>query len=336
MTDEQAPPPERRSKRAWVASLLVLLVVALVAVGWSAWITHSYERDFDRWVKDEKSQLMSTASFTPILAMDYPGEPNTDDRQAQEAGCAELGPAREKRKVAAAALPDIADWPLLPRLNPAYGRALDRDERRHRLVGSYRAEADKVLAAMQRDCAFDTKYLAAIQQYNDLIADADKLLDPKGPQGGGYVCDFKEGCIPLDAQKEKSYERLMTKATRHEKSKLLSLYQAESCEHTSYGAACAKIADEYEAALKVDQAYNRLIVPGSYSEINAAVERSDKAWKRFDRQSAKILESQHPELRSVSNFTDYPSDADAFFAGLAQLKIRELLSRRATVNNQLL
>ena len=189
---------------------------------------------------------------------------------------------------------------------------------------------------MQRDCAFDTKYLAAMQQYNDLIADADKLLDPKGPQGGGWVCDFKEGCIPLDSKKEKSYERLMTKATRHEQSKLLSLYQAESCEHTSYGAACAKIADEYEAALKADQAYNRLIVPGSYNAVNAAVKRVDKAWKRFDRQSAKILESQHPELSSITNFTDYPSDADAFFAGLAQLKVRELLSRRATVNNQLL
>jgi hypothetical protein len=267
--------------------------------------------------------------------MDYPGEPNTDDRQAQEAGCAAIGPTRKKRDATAEALPDIAGWPLLPRLNPAYGRALNRDERRHRLVGSYRAEADKVLAAMQRDCTFDTKYLAAIQRYNDLIDDADKLLDPKGPQGGGWVCDFKEGCIPLDSKREKSYERLMTKATRHEESQLLSLYQAASCEHTSYGAACAKIADEYEATLKVDQDYNRLIVPGSYNEINAAVERADKAWKRFERQSAKILESQHPELRSISNFTDYPTDADAFFAGLAQLKIRDLLSKRATVNDEL-
>jgi len=336
MTGEQAPQAQRRSKRAWVVGVLVLLVVALAAVGWSAWITHSYEGDFDRWVKNDKPQLMTTSSFSPITAVDYPGEVHTEDRQAQEAGCAAIVPTRKKRDAAAAALPDIADWPLLPRLNPAYGRALDRDERRHRLVGSYRAEADKVLAAMQRDCAFDTKYLAAMQQYNDLIADADKLLDPKGPQGGGWVCDFKEGCIPLDSKKEKSYERLMSKATRHEQSKLLSLYQAESCEHTSYGAACAKIADEYEAALKVDQAYNRLIVPGSFTEVNAAVKRADKAWKRFDRQSAKILESQHPELRSITNFTDYPSDADAFFAGLAQVKVRELLSRRATVNNELL
>ena len=105
MTAVEAPSVKRRSKRAWVVGLLVLLVVALAAVGWSAWITHTYERDFDRWVKNEKSELTSTASFTPISAMDYPGAVNTDDRQAQEAGCAELGPAREKREAAAAALP---------------------------------------------------------------------------------------------------------------------------------------------------------------------------------------------------------------------------------------
>ena len=335
MTDEQAPPAKRRSKKAWVAGLLMLLVVALTAGGWSAWLTHAYEGDFDRWVEDEKPQLMSSASLSPIYALDYPGEPTTEARQAQEEGCADVGPSRERLEEAAAALPDIADWPLLPRLNPAYGRAQDRDERRHDLVASYRAEADKVLAAMQRDCTFNTKYLAAIQRYNDLVDDADKLLDPKGPQGGGWVCDFKEGCIPLNAERQKSYERLMIKATRHEQSEMLSLYQDASCERTSFGPACAKIADEYEAALKVDQAYNRLIVGGGYTEVNAAVERAERAWKLFERRSEKILEAQHPDLHTISNFADDPTDADAFFAGLAQLKVRDLFSKRAAIDDEL-
>lgn len=51
---------------------------------------------------------------------------------------------------------------------------------------------------------------------------------------------------------------------------------------------------------------------------------------------ASFLESQHPGLRSISNVTNDPTDADAFFAGVAQMKVRELLSRRATVNNELL
>ncbi|HYI44070.1 MAG TPA: hypothetical protein VE174_01225 [Actinomycetota bacterium] len=313
-----------------------MFVVALSAFGWSVSSTHSYERDFERWEKQSKPQLMTTAPFSPITAMDYPGEVHTEDRQAQEAGCTEIGPTRKKLEKAAAALPDIAGWPPLLRLNPSYSRAQDRDERRHRLVSSYRAEADKVLASMQRDCTFDTKYLAAIQRYVDLMNDADKLLDPKGSLGGGWTCDYKEGCIPLDSSRQKSYARLMAKATRHEQSELLSLFQASSCERTSMAAACAKIAKEYEAGLKLDQKYNRLIIPGSNSEIDVAVDRADRFWKRFERRSAKILQSQHPGLRSISNFTDDPTDVDAFFAGVAQLKVRDLLSRRATVNNELL
>jgi hypothetical protein len=128
----------------------------------------------------------------------------------------------------------------------------------------------------------------------------------------------------------------MTKATRHEQSELLSLFQAASCERTSMAAACDKIAEEYEAGLELDQKYNRLIIPGSNSEVDAAVERADRFWKRFERRSAKILQAQHPGLRSITTFKDDPTDVDAFFAGVAQLKVRDLLSRRATVNNELL
>ncbi|MGA9101921.1 hypothetical protein, partial [Aeromicrobium sp.] len=73
MTGEQAAPAKRRSKRTWVVGLVVALVVALAAFGWSAWITHSYQRDFQLWVKHEKPQLMSTTPLSPMTAMDYPG-----------------------------------------------------------------------------------------------------------------------------------------------------------------------------------------------------------------------------------------------------------------------
>ncbi len=335
MTGEQAEPAKRRSKRTWVVGLVVALVVALTAFGWSAWITHSYQRDFQQWVKHEKPQLMSTTPLSPMTAMDYPGEVHTDGRQAQEEGCAKVGPTRKKIDKAAAALPEIADWPLLPLLNPAYGHAQDRAERRHHLVGSYRAEADKVLAATQRDCTFDSKYLAAMQRYNALVDDADELLDPKGPHPDGSICDDKDGCIPSDPTKLKSYASRMTKAHRHERSEVMALYEAASCERTSFGSACASIADAYKAYLKVDQAYNRLIIPGTYEQVNVAVERNDRAWKTFEKRSAKILESKHPGLRSVTNFTDEPTDADAFFAGVAQSRLRHLLSSRSTVDREL-
>jgi hypothetical protein len=332
MTVDEAPEVRRRSKKWWILGVIILLLVPLAAFGWSAWITHSYVQDFERWEKNEKPQLASNASLMPITAMDYPGEVVKEDLQAQEAGCKEVGETRKTLNRAATALPEIADWPLLPLMNPDYKHALDNDERRHRQAETYRAEADKVLAAMQRDCAFDTKYLAAIQRYNDLIDDADKLLDPKGPTGGGaYICEYKEGCIPVDPSRLMRYSRLMNKAHHHERSEVLSLYQSESCERTSYANACETIADAYRAYLKVDRAYIRLIVLGSYSETNAAVERSDRAWKKFERRAEKILESQHPGLGSVSTFTYDPTSADAFFAGVAEPKIVDLLDMKATV-----
>ena len=335
MTVDEAPEVARRSKKWWILGVIIVLLVPLAAFGWSAWITHSYVSDFERWEKNEKPKLMSNASLMPLTAVDYPGEVYTEDLQAQEEGCARLGETRKALKGAATALPDVADWPLLPLMNPDYKRALDSNDRRHRLVKTYRAEADKVLASMQPDCAFDGKWMAAIKRYNDLIDDADKLLDPKGPHSDGTICEEKEGCLPSDPSRLLKYSRLKNKAHSHERSEMLSLYQAASCERTSYATACAKIADAYRDYLKADKAYNRLIIPGSYDQINAAVDRSDRAWKKFERRTAKILESQHPGLSSISDFTDYPSDADAFFAGVAELKVRDLLLRKDTVNDEL-
>jgi hypothetical protein len=316
--------------------IMVLLVPLAAAFGWSAWITHSYVQDFERWEDGDKQELMSNTSFVPIEAVDYPGEVDKEMLQAQEKGCTNVGVTRKALKRAATSLPEIDDWPLLPLLNPDYKRALDDDERRHRLVSTYRAEADKVLASMQRDCAFDTKWMAGIQQFNDAIDDADKLLDPKGPSGGGaFVCEHKEGCIPSDPTKLTSFSRLRSKAHGIERSEVMSLYQAASCERTSFAEACSLIADAYKAYLDVDREYIRLIVLGGYSETNAAVDRSDRAWAKFERRSAKILGSQHPGLDGITKFTDDPTSADAFFAGIAELKIRKLLDKKATVSNEL-
>jgi hypothetical protein len=321
----------RRGAKVLRVRGLVPLVGLLVAValfyGWTVWQSHSYKQDFKSWETSQKFKLTTTSPLSPVTAFGYSGYFLTDqDLQTQKSGCAEIRSARKAVNSSAAALPALAGYPL-SFVNPTYDELKTRADRRRELVEKYRAQASGVLEQIGRDCRFVTPIVDVTVRQDELTEKAEKLLDPAGSTSSNFVCEHKDGCLPLASARLKRYQSLLAEWNRLSREEVLPSLKSGKCGRTSMGESCESYARVYEDFLDADRAYVRKIT-GSDSDVSRAADRANRALETSSKKAARMLERRFTGLKSFKKFQDDPTSPDAFFDGITFPKVRDLMSAR--------
>jgi len=304
--------------------------VALVAgaFGWATWTAKEYESDFDRWASDVRPKANGSVRL-PIGAFGFSYPIGDQELKSQAGGCDEIRAGRPALASSIGKLPRITNLPV-DWLSPAYGKAVDQDRRRARVVKAFSDAATTTLRQMERDCAFDGKVLR-LQSRSDAQWDkSDQLADPESAP----FCGEKEGCIPGDADRRRRFASALTKSHEHLRS-IESLFRTNECESSSFGAACEGVADAMDRFLDVDKEYIRqvraLTATSSGFAVNQEVARSDRAFKKYEKTLRRILPKQFPGVEDFDEFKNDPTSTDAFLSAANNLHVRELLDERTAM-----
>jgi len=320
----------RVRSRGWLLLGAGVLVVALVAgtFGWATWAAKTYESDFDRWDSEERRHVNGSVRI-PISAYGYWYPIGDQELKEQAGGCDEVRALRPALVAATGKMPRVTNLPV-DWLGPAYGKAVDRDHRRARIVKSFSDAATSVLKQMERDCAFDGKVLRLESLSGVQWDKADKLALP----ASSPLCGDKEGCIPYDAARRRKYASALVKANDHQRS-VESLFRTDDCGRTSFGAACEDVADAMDRWIDAQGAYNwqvrALTATTSGFAVNKAGNRADRAYRKFEKTLRRILPKQYPGVEDVTDFKDDPTSTDAFLSAVTSLRVEKLHDARTAL-----
>jgi hypothetical protein len=311
--------------RGWLLLGAVVLVVALGtgAFGWATWTAKEYEKDFDRWASDVRPKANGSARV-PVAAFGHWHPIEDQDLKDQADGCDEVRAGRPALAAATEKLPRLTELPVRW-LSPEYDKAVDRDRRRAQVVKAFSDAANPVLRQMQRDCAFDGKVLRLDARRDTQWDKVDKLADPSS------VCDYKDGCIPVDVARRQRFATASEKAVEHQRA-VESLYRSKECASTSYGPACEDVADAMDRFLDREDEYNRqvraLTASSTGYAVNQAADRSERAYKKYRKTLRRVLPKQFPGVEDTNDFKVDPTSVDAYLSGVNNLRVRELLDVR--------
>ena len=312
--------------RRWLllgAGVLVLVLVGGGAYGWATWTAQEYEKDFDRWASDVRPKANGSVRI-PVATFGYWYPIGKQELKAQAGGCDEVRAGRPALAAATGKLPRLARLPV-GWFSPAYGKALDRDERRARIVKAFSDAAEPVLKQLERDCAFDGTVLRLDARRDAQWDKAEQLAD------AANVCGYEDGCIPVDAARRGKFARALDRAVDRQRD-VESLYRANECASTSFGAACEDVADAMDRHLDAEDEYIRqvraLTAASSGFAVNQAADRSARADKKYRKTLRRMLTKQVPGVEDFTDFTDDPSSVDGFLAAVNNLRIRELRDER--------
>jgi hypothetical protein len=322
----------RVRSRGWLLLGAAVLIVAMGAgaFGWATWTANEYESDFDRWASEQRPKVNGSARI-PITAFGHSAPIGDQELKSQAGGCEEIRASRPALRAATGKMPRVTKLPV-EWLSPAYGKAVDRDHRRARVVKTFSDEAGQVLRQMERDCAFEGKVLRLSARSDAQWAKANQLADP---QTAPY-CGVKDGCIPVDTVRRRKFASAWAKSVDHQHA-VESLYRADECESTSFGTACEGVADAIDRYLESEDEYVRqvraLTVSSSGFAVNQAVERSERAFKKYEKTLRRMLTKQFPGVEKYGEFKDDPTSADAFLSAMSNMRVRELLDERTAMRN---
>lgn len=296
--------------------------------GWATWTAKTYESDFDRWASDERPKANGSVRI-PIAAFGYWYPIGKQELKDQAGGCDEVRAGRPALVAAIGKMPRVTNLPV-DWLGPAYGKAVDRDHRRARVVKAFSDAATSILRQMERDCAFDGKVLRLESLSGVQWDKADKLADP----ASAPLCGDKDGCIPDDAARRRKFASALAKANDHERS-VESLFRTDECGSSSFGAACEDVADAMDRWIDAQGAYifqvRALTATSGGFAVNQAGDRADRAYKKYEKTLRRILPKQFPGVEDVADFTDDPTSADGFLSAVSNMRVRELLDERTAM-----
>ena len=316
--------------RGWLLLGAGVLVVAVGAgaFGWATWTAKEYESDFDRWASDVRPKANGSVRI-PIGAFGFSYPIGDQELKSQAGGCDEIRAGRPALASATGKLPRITNLPV-DWLSPAYGEAVDQDRRRARVVKAFSDSATSTLRQMELDCAFDGKVLRLQSRSDAQWEKSDQLADPRSAPS----CGRKGGCIPVDADRRRRFASALTKSHDHQRS-IESLFRTNECESSSFGTACEGVADAMDRYLDVDNEYIRqvraLTASSSGFAVNQAVDRYDKAFKKYEKTLRRLLTKQFPGVEDFGDFKNDPTSADAFLLAMSNLHVRELLDERTAM-----
>lgn len=305
--------------------MLVLALVVGGAFGWATWTAKEYEKDFDRWASDVRPKANGSVRV-PIAAFGYWHPIGKQELKAQAGGCDEVRAGRPALAAATGKMPRVTNLPV-DWLSPAYGKAVDHDRRRARVVKAFVDAADPVLRQLERDCAFNGKVLRLEARRDAQWDKSDKLADPEGTS----FCTYKEGCIPDDSARRQRFASVLAKASEHQRA-AESLYRSKECRSSSFGDACDDVADAMDRVLDADDKYLRevraLTAASSEFAVNQAADKSKRAYKKYAKTLRRMLPKRFPGIEDFTDFKDDPTSVDAFLSGVTNLRVRELLDER--------
>jgi hypothetical protein len=310
------------------SGVLVLALVGGAAFGWATWTAQEYEKDFDRWLSEQRPRANAKAGV-PDWAFGYWYKVDPQDLKDQASGCDEVRAARPALAAATGKLPRITELPI-DWLSPTYGKAVDRDHRRAQVVKAFGDAADHVLKQMERDCGF----LGEVLRF-DVRSDAqwEKSIQLVDPESEPY-CGELDGCIPVDAARRQRFASALAKSHDHQRS-TESLFRSDECGSTSYGAACEDVADAMDRHLDADDEYLRqvraLTASSSGFAVNQTAKRADRAFARSEKTVRRILTKQVPGVEVFADFAEDPTSPDAFLLAAAHVRLRGLLDERTAL-----
>ena len=305
------------------AGVLVLVLVGGGAYGWATWTAKEYEKDFDRWASDVRPEANGSVRI-PIATFGYWYPIGKQELKSQADGCDKVRAGRPALAAATEKLPRLTELPV-DWLSPAYGKAVDHDRQRARVVKAFSDAAIPVLRQMERDCAFDGKVLRLDARRDTQWDKVDKLADPSS------VCGYKDGCIPVDVARRQRFATASEKAVDHQRA-VESLYRSKECASTSYRPACEDVADAMDRFLDREAEYNRqvraLTASSTGFAVNQAADRSERAYKKYGKSLRRMLPKRFPGIEEFTDFRDDPTSADGFLSAVNNLRVRDLRDER--------
>lgn len=318
------------NSRRWLLFGAGVLIVALGAgaFGWATWTAKEYERDFDRWASEQRPKVNGSVRI-PIAAFGHSYPIGDLELKSQAGGCDEVRAGRPALAAATGKLPRITGLPV-DWLGPAYGKAVDRDHRRARIVKAFSDAAAPVLRQMERDCAFNGRVLRLDARRDAAWDRSDKLADPESAP----FCGEPDGCIPDDPVRLRKFAAALTKFVDHYRA-AESLYRTNECRSSSFGTSCEDVADAMDRYLDAQEEYGRqvhaLTASSSGFAVNQAGDKSDRAYKKYEKTLRRMLPKQFPGVEDFADFKDDPTSVDAFLSAVNNLHVRELLDERTSM-----
>jgi hypothetical protein len=330
------------SKKVGIAGgilAIILVVLGIVSFSSAGQAASDYEKAFASWNANEKPKLLAATAAQPekMYAFEYDEVTTEQSLEFQKKGCDATEATLKTLKEADQKLPNVP-MAFLGSLNDKYSSAQQRAEERSKTLGAYTTKAIKAFEGLVADCQWNYGYNKGATPSHNAYDQAKTFMMKPGEAVGNVSCpaSAKDGCIPTDPEKRKSYAEALKKFTAARATNVDTWFAKAECKQTAYGdEGCKKVHEAEKAYVAAFAAYaDALAAQSSDSPDVMAKAEARSATLRTEREiTAARFNQLFPAKPVAAQEADRFNGTDAFFDAVYKARIAELAAAQQPVKD---